>query len=83
MKVLQIARNGASDSNKINDKLDTNNNIYLFLLNKYKAKIEALAPKDFYARVRIINELKRERDYNELLTTEKQEKLYYELMGGN
>lgn len=56
------------------------NNIYLFLFNKYKAKIETINSKDFRSRVRIISELKNEQDYNELLTQEEQDKLFSELM---
>lgn len=61
---------------------NNDNNIYLFLFNKYMAKIQKINSKDFGARIRIITELKNERDYNELLTSEEQNKLFNELMNG-
>ena len=56
------------------------NNIYLFLFNKYKAKIEAINLKDFGARIKIISELKNEKDYNELLTPDEQDRMFNELI---
>lgn len=56
------------------------NNIYLFLFNKYKAKIEKIEKGNFGARIRTISELKQEADYNSLLTLEEQDELFNELM---
>ena len=55
------------------------NNIYLFLFNKYKAKIEG---QNFRERIKILNQLKEDVDYI-ALNSNKQDKLFNELMGGN
>lgn len=61
---------------------DTNNNdnniyyIYIILLNKYKSKIQN---SKFSEKVKVISELKKENDYNNL-DYELQEKLFMELM---
>lgn len=72
--------NNQQTNNKQVTTNNKDNNIYLFLFNKYKTKIEAINSKDFGARIRIISELKNEKDYNELLTQEEQDKLFNELM---
>lgn len=54
------------------------NNLYLFLFNKYKEKIQEEPRK----RVQIISELKNSADY-ELLNEEEQEDIFYELMSPN
>lgn len=68
----QIRQQSSTDNN--------DNNIYLFLFNKYKAKIEKIEKGNFGGRIRIISELKNEQDYNELLTPNEQDKLFNELM---
>lgn len=55
------------------------NNIYLFLFNKYKAKIEN---QNFGERVKALNQLSSDSDYK-TLSLEEQDKLFNELMGGN
>lgn len=52
-------------------------NIYLLLFNKYSEKISG---KTFGTRISILNKLKDEEDYNELLTQEEQDNLFNELM---
>ncbi len=52
------------------------NNIYLFLFNKYKGKIEN---QNFGARVKILNQLQNEIDY-QVLSNEEQDKLFNELI---
>ena len=60
---------------------DTNKNnkniIYFNLLNKYKAKISNVK---FGERIKILNQLKSEKDYNELLTPKEQDELFNELI---
>ena len=66
-----------------NKQITTNNkdnNIYLFLFNKYKAKIEKIEKGNFGGRIRVISELKNEKDYNELLTPDEQDKMFNELI---
>lgn len=53
-----------------------NNNIYLFLLNKYSAKISG---KKFYEVIQEIGECKKEEQYNKL-TLEEQNKLIVKLL---
>lgn len=55
-------------------------NIYLLLFNKYKAKIEKTEKKEFSKRISILNQLKEENDYIELLTIEEQDDLFNELI---
>lgn len=54
------------------------NNIYLFLFNKYKAKLEG---KKFYERVSILSQLSSDIDY-QVLSSDEQDRLFNELMGG-
>lgn len=70
-----------TQSNATEKEIDKEtDNIYLFLFNKYKAKIEKIEKGNFGGRIRIISELKNEQDYNELLTPNEQDKLFNELM---
>ena len=66
---------------QIRQQRSTNNNdnniIYFNLLNKYKAKISNVK---FGERIKILNQLKSEKDYNELLTQKKQDELFNELI---
>lgn len=55
------------------------NNIYLFLFNKYKAKIEN---QDFGERIKVLNQLSSDIDY-QVLSSDEQGRLFNELMGGN
>lgn len=55
---------------------ECNNNIYLFLYKEYSAKIQG---KNFYEILKIIGELKRRKDYQQLSNKE-QEDLYFKLM---
>lgn len=60
----------------VNDNVNVNvNDLYLTLFNKYKKQIEEQPNK----MVQIISAMKKTSDY-ELLTTEKQEQLFYDLM---
>ncbi|MCI8654557.1 MAG: hypothetical protein HFJ48_01600 [Clostridia bacterium] len=59
-----------------NNKDNNNNNIYLYLFNIYKAKIQK---SNFGEKVRVLSELKEDKKY-ELLSSENQDKLFYELM---
>lgn len=72
--------NNQQTNNKQVTTNNKDNNIYLFLFNKYKAKIQKIEKGNFGARIRIISELKNEKNYNELLTQEEQDKLFNELM---
>lgn len=69
-------RYGQSNGNKIDNKIDTDNNIYLFLFNKYKAKIEN---QKFGERVKILTQLKNEIDY-QVLSNEEQDDLFNKLI---
>ncbi len=60
---------------QVTDTNNNDNNIYLFLFNKYKKRIKE-QPK---RTIQIISELKKSSDY-ELLTIEEQDKLFMELM---
>ena len=72
-------------NNKIGNKTTTkqqqnntenkDNNIYLYLYNKYKEQIE----KEPNRVVQIISRMKETTDY-EMLTLEEQDKLFYDLM---
>ena len=57
------------------DTNNNDNNIYLFLFNKYKKKIEEQPRRT----IQIVSELKNSADY-ELLTIEDQDKLFMDLM---
>lgn len=57
------------------DTNNNDNNIYLFLFNKYKKQIEE-QPKKV---VQIISKMKESSDY-ELLTLEEQDRIFYDLM---
>ena len=57
------------------DTNNNDNNIYLFLFNKYKKQIEEQPNRI----VQIISEMKKTSDY-ELLTLEEQDKIFYDLM---
>ena len=54
------------------------NNIYIILFNKYKAKISNVK---FGERIKILNQLKEDVDYNKLSIND-QDKLFNELMTG-
>ena len=58
------------------DTNNNDNNIYLYLFNIYKGKIEG---KSFAEKIRLINQCKNEEKYNQL-TIEEQDKLFNELM---
>jgi hypothetical protein len=65
---------------KTNDKpMTTNknvrNNIYLFIINKYKQNF----PKNYAEKIKIIGEIKNSKEYQQL-SLEEQDKLYLELM---
>lgn len=60
------------------DTNNNDNNIYLFLFNKYKEQIE----KEPNRVVQIISKMKENTDY-ELLTLEDQDRLFYDLMSIN
>lgn len=72
--------NNQQTNNKQVTTNNKDNNIYLFLFNKYKAKIETINSKDFGSRIKIISELKNEKDYNELLTPDEQDRMFNELI---
>ena len=57
------------------DTNNNDNNIYLFLFNKYKKQIEEQPRRT----IQIVSELKNSADY-ELLTIEDQDKLFMDLM---
>ena len=60
---------------QVTDTNNNDNNIYLFLFNKYKKQIEEQPNRI----VQIISEMKKTSDY-ELLTLEEQDKIFYDLM---
>ena len=59
-----------------NNNVNNDNNIYINLLNKYKAKIEQ---EESSRKMHIITECQDSSDF-ELLTLEEQDKLFYDLM---
>lgn len=61
------------------DTNNNDNNIYLFLFNKYKKQIEE---ENANRKVQIITECQKCSDY-ELLTLEEQEQLFLDLMSIN
>ena len=63
-------------SNATEKEIDKDKDIYLFLFNKYKGKIEN---QNFGARVKILNQLQNEIDY-QVLSNEEQDKLFNELI---
>lgn len=67
----QIRQQSSTDNN--------DNNIYLFLFNKYKAKIES---QNFGERIKVLNQLSSDIDY-QVLSSDEQGRLFNELMGGN
>lgn len=73
----QKTNNGTTEEQQENTD-NNDNNIYLFLFNKYKAKIEG---KKFYERVSILSQLSNEIDY-QVLSSDEQDTLFNELMGG-
>lgn len=59
-----------------NNKDNNNNNIYLYLFNIYKTKIQN---SNFGEKIRVLSELKEDKNYG-LLNFEEQDKLFYKLM---
>lgn len=66
-----------SNETEIEKETDKEKEIYLFLFNKYKAKIEN---QKFGERVKILNQLTTEIDY-QVLSEEEQDELFNRLMG--
>lgn len=71
--------NNQQTNNKQVTTNNKDNNIYLFLFNKYKSKIEN---QNFGERVKVLNQLSSDIDY-QVLSEEEQDKLFNELLGGN
>lgn len=71
----EITNNQQTNNKQITTN-NNDNNIYLYLLNIYKAKMENA---NFKEKIKIISELKENSDYA-LLTLEEQEDLFNELM---
>lgn len=66
-----------TQNNAIEKEIDKEtDNIYLFIFNKYKGKIEG---KNFYERVSILNQMSNDIDYM-MLSLDKQKQLFNELM---
>lgn len=61
------------------DTNNNDNNIYLYLFNIYKAKLEKIEKKDFSRQIKIISECKNSDDYQKM-SLEDQNKLYIDLI---
>ena len=70
-KLNNRLNNGLNTDNNINKE----NNIYLFIINKYKKNF----PKNYAEKIKIIGELKNSKEYQQL-SLEEQDKLFLELM---
>ena len=76
-KLTSTVTNNQQTNNKQVTTNNNDNNIYLFLFNKYKAKIEN---QKFGERVKILNQLTTEIDY-QVLSEEEQDELFNRLIG--